>query len=237
MRLAATVLVVRDDPFEVLTVRRHAGATFASAIVFPGGVVDPDDHDEAWLPLLTGAEELDPRERAIRIAGIRETFEETGLLLARRPDDSDVDQPDAAALRFIDTVRASGGRLRLDEVVHFGHWITPKQNPKRFDTHFLLARAPRNQTATADGTEAINVEWAAPLALVERAEQGERNIMFPTYANLLRLAESGTTTDALHRAAARPRFAVHARAETRLDGTRVSIISAEAGYGITEFPL
>ena len=237
LRLAATILLVRDDPFEVLTVQRHAGATFASAIVFPGGVVDPDDSDEEWLPLVTGGEHLDRVERAIRIAGIRETFEEAGLLLAQHADGSHVEQPDAAAPRFIDTVRESGGRLRLDKVVHFGHWITPPTNPKRFDTHFLLARAPRNQTATADGTEAVNVEWAAPSALIRRAEQGERNIMFPTYANLLRLAESGTATDALRQAAERPRFAVHARAETRPDGTRVSIIPAEAGYGITEFPL
>lgn len=237
MRLAATVLILRDDPFEVLTVQRHAGATFASAIVFPGGVVDPEDHDEAWMPLLTGAATLSPGDRAIRIAGIRETFEETGLLLARLPDGSDVPQPAGPADTFINTVRASGGRLALGDIQHFGHWITPVGNPKRFDTHFLLARAPAGQTAAPDGIETVGMEWATPAALVERAEQGERNIMFPTYANLLRLSESRTATDALTQAASRPRFAVHARAEKRPDGTRVSVIPAEAGYGITEFRL
>lgn len=236
-RVAATILIVRDDPFEVLTVRRHARATFANAIVFPGGVVDEADHDDEWMPLLTGADDLDPGERAIRIAGIRETFEETGLLLARRADGSDVAQPTQALGSFRQTVRASGGRLSLRDIRPFGHWITPPQHSKRFDTRFLLARAPHGQTAIADGTETVGVEWASPAALIERARQGEQAIMFPTYANLLRLAESNNSADAAAKAARRDPFTVHTAVKTLPDGTQVSVIPAEAGYGITEFRL
>lgn len=62
-RLAATALVIRDDPFEVLMVRRSAGAIFTSAMVFPGGNIDPHDADPAWLPLFAGADTL--REQAL----------------------------------------------------------------------------------------------------------------------------------------------------------------------------
>lgn len=236
-RVASTIVLVRDDPFEVLTVRRHATATFANAIVFPGGVVDADDHDDEWMPLLTGADDLEPGERAVRIAGIRETFEETGLLLARRPDGTDVAQPDRPLATFRETVAESGGLLALGDIHPFGHWITPTRQPKRFDTRFLLARAPRNQTPLADGTETVGIEWASPEALIERARQGEQDIMFPTYANLLRLRESPDSTDAIRAAATRPPFAVHPTSRRLADGSLVGVIPAEAGYGITEFRL
>jgi 8-oxo-dGTP pyrophosphatase MutT (NUDIX family) len=59
VRLSATVLLVRDDPFEVLMVRRHEKAHFASALVFPGGTIDPEDRSEVWLDHITGADGLD----------------------------------------------------------------------------------------------------------------------------------------------------------------------------------
>jgi 8-oxo-dGTP pyrophosphatase MutT (NUDIX family) len=83
-RPATTVLLVRDgaDGLEVLMVVRGEDKTqFASAMVFPGGVIDPEDADDAWLELVDGGEPLDAAERARRIAGFRELWEETGLLL------------------------------------------------------------------------------------------------------------------------------------------------------------
>ena len=237
VRLSATILIVRDDPLEVLTVRRHAHATFASAIVFPGGVVDEADRSEEWLPLVSGADDLGPNERAIRIAGIRETYEETSLLLAHLPDGGHVAQPAAPHPTFRETVRASGGTLALDDIRPFGHWITPEGPPKRFDTRFLLARAPRNQTAVADGVETVDIEWARPSALIERAQAGERAIMLPTYANLLRLAESEDADEAFRKAAGITPYPVIAWQETLPDGTRVHVIPAEAAYGFTEFPV
>ena len=71
-RLSATVLLVRDDPFEVLMVRRHAEAHFASALVFPGGTIDAEDRSEVWFDHITGAEELDEEARTLRVAACRE---------------------------------------------------------------------------------------------------------------------------------------------------------------------
>lgn len=235
-RLAATMVLVRDDPFEVLLVRRHAKAVFASALVFPGGAVDDDDHSDEWMPLLASGADLPVPERAIRIAGIRETFEETALLLAARADGTPVEQPGRTDARFIDVVRASGGLLRLGEVEHFGHWITPEVAPRRFDTHFLLAQAPAGQQPIADGGETVELEWASPAEVVERAKADDRSIMFPTLLNLMRLAESTDSVTALAAAQGRLRYTVLPLVQTRDDGTTVAVIPAEAGYGVTEHP-
>src|SRR5690554_3898866 len=218
-RLAATMVLVRDDPFEVLMVRRHAKAVFASALVFPGGVVDEDDYSDEWMPLLGNGASLPGRERAIRIAGIRETFEETALLLATRPDGAPVSQPERGDTPFIEIVRASGGRLLLDDVQHFAHWITPEGLPRRFDTHFLLTKAPAGQHPVADGGETVELEWASPTEVIQRADAAEHAIMFPTLLNLMRLAESTDSATALEAARRRPPYPVLARFETRADGS------------------
>ena len=234
-RLAATMVLVRDDPFEVLLVRRHAKAVFASALVFPGGAVDDDDYSDEWLPLLGSGADLSRDERAIRIAGIRETFEETALLLATAPGAGDVAQPARIDARFLEVVRASGGLLMLDDVHPFGHWITPEVAPRRFDTHFLLARAPSRQHPVPDGGETVALEWASPAATVERARDDGQSIIFPTLLNLMRLAESSDTASAVEAARHRPPFTVLPRVELR-DGLRMAVIPEEAGYGITEHP-
>ena len=149
-RLAATVILLRDEPFEVLMVRRHAAAVFGSALVFPGGTVDAEDYAEDWLELVDGAEGLDPVARAIRIAGIRETFEETSLLIAHTPDGRAVRQTTATDASFLEVVHGSGGRLALGDIHPYSNWITPERLPRRWDTWFLLARAPEGQVHVPD---------------------------------------------------------------------------------------
>jgi 8-oxo-dGTP pyrophosphatase MutT (NUDIX family) len=223
VRDAATLLVVRDDPFEVLMLRRHAGATFPSAVVFPGGVVEPDDHAEHWRERTTGGDDLDPEERALRIAAVRETWEESGILAAFHgaPGNADRSQPFAELTR--------GGRIALEELHYFAHWITPAVRPKRFDTRFFLTRAPESQIAEVDGSENVELEWIGPRAALERND----SLMFPTRLNLARLAESETVDQAIAAASARPRFTVLPVFDASGGSPRI-LIPAEAGYGVTE---
>jgi 8-oxo-dGTP pyrophosphatase MutT (NUDIX family) len=232
-RLAATLLVVRDTPFEVLMVRRSDHGSFASALVFPGGCVEEEDYSDDWLAHIDGAKGLDRVERALRIAGIRETFEETAVLLAT--DAAGLCPPlgDVGGLGFLDLVRRHGLRLRLDGVVPFAHWITPEFSPKRFDTHFYVVRAPQGSEATCDGIETVALEWANPHDVLARAQAGERSILFPTRLNLARLAESKDGDGALAAAALRPAFTVLPQRKMREDGVIVTI-PAEAGYTETE---
>jgi 8-oxo-dGTP pyrophosphatase MutT (NUDIX family) len=70
---SATVLLLRDDPFEVLMVRRNARGSFASSLVFPGGAIDAEDYHNDWALLIEDFGDFDPDERARRIGAIRET--------------------------------------------------------------------------------------------------------------------------------------------------------------------
>lgn len=232
-RPAATILVIRDDPFEVLMVRRHSEAYFSSALVFPGGLVDPGDRDPAWLELIEGADAFDEGERALRIAAYRETYEEAAILAARGATGTCPAPADAAGVPFHDIVRATGGKLDLAGLERFGHWVTPATAPKRFDTHFFLCAAPSGQEAVCDGGETVALEWIAPRDAIARAEAGERSILFPTLSNLRRLVESETVAEAMAAARRRPPFTVHPRAEKREGGMAV-VIPAEAGYPVTE---
>ena len=186
------------------------------------------------MPLLGSGRDLPNPERAVRIAGIRETFEETALLLATRPDGGPIDQPERTDRSFIDVVRASGGLLMLDDVQPFAHWITPEVSPRRFDTYFLLARAPVGQHAIPDGGETVALEWASPGETVKRAES-DAQIIFPTLLNLMRLAESTDSESAIDAARRRPLVTVMPTVEVR-DGVKIAVIPAEAGYGATEYP-
>lgn len=236
LRRAASLLLVRGDPIEVLMVKRHGMATFGSSFVFPGGVVDPDDADEAWLPHLAGADTLSVEERSSRIAACRETFEETSILLAVKRDG----RPLEAAVfdctvPFRDLIIQLGAILDLSELTPFAHWITPQRVPKRFDTCFYLARAPMSQIARFEGIEVTDVEWIEPGDCAAQGVAGRRTLFFPTLANLERLAEARTFEVAVVNARRTPIATVTPRIEARADGAFI-VLPRESGYSRLEFP-
>ena len=87
---AATMLLVRDEPeFQVLMVKRHHQIDFASgALVFPGGKPHSDDSLEEWAAYSDGWDQVDTTQRVLKIAAIREAYEEAGILLAVNRDGS-----------------------------------------------------------------------------------------------------------------------------------------------------
>jgi 8-oxo-dGTP pyrophosphatase MutT (NUDIX family) len=233
-RPSATILLLRDDPLRVLMIQRHHEQMFASALVFPGGKVDPGDGSDEWLDLLTGVENHSSEERGYRVAAFRETYEEAGVLLARDASGAHVGTVAPGQADFLEVVRASGGRLCLDDLVLFGHWITPALAPKRFDTRFYLAAMPMAQEAETDGNEAVAHEWVEPGELIMRAGLEFRDLVLPTRMNLLLLSKSGNLAEAMADARARPVFPVVPVPTKGEDGTLVLHIPAEAGYGVTE---
>jgi len=228
-RAAATLLVVRDDPFEVLMLRRQGPGTFPSALVFPGGAVDPDDSHADWVGMTRGGATLDTDDRAFRIAAVRETWEEAGILVAlegaRVPAD-----PRTNYRAIVAGVEA---RLDLDGIHDFAHWVTPEPEPRRFDTRFFIARAPQGQVASFDGNETVSLQWTSPRRAVELDRSGEVPLLFPTRLNLARLAESDGVDAAIDAAITRPRFTVRPMAVSRPGGIAV-LIPLEAGYGSVE---
>lgn len=247
IRPAATILLLRDAPgFEVLMVRRHHQIDFASgALVFPGGKSHAGDHDPAWADHVVGWDGLDADQRGLRIAVIREAFEEAGILLADRLDGSPFAEPCALEVReavdqgraaFLDVVRDLGVRLRLDALSVFARWITPPIVPKRFDTWFYAVRAPADQVAACDGRETVDAEWIAPAEALRLAAAGERTVIFPTRMNLQLLAEADSAADAVARAEARTLVTVCPEVQRRPEGP-VLVLPPDAGYGEIAEPL
>lgn len=245
---AATILLLRDDPvFEVLMVKRHHQIDFASgALVFPGGKSHERDHDPAWADHATGWAAFDAEQRALRIAAIREVFEEAGILLGRRLDGSPIGgeacplevrlDVDAGRTAFLDVVRDLGVSIDLDALTVFARWITPPLTPKRFDTWFYAVRAPDDQLAACDGRETVDAEWIAPSEALRMAAGGERKVIFPTRMNLQLLAEAASAQDCVDRAQARTLVTVQPQIEDRPSG-KVLTLPRDAGYGDVAEPL
>src|SRR5260370_26667986 len=226
-RPAATVLLVRDGPsgLEVLMVTRNVASDFASgALVFPGGRVDTADGGTSMLEHCRAVPGVDAAALAFRVAGIRESFEEAHVLLARpRGSERLLTAPELDALeaearaklgrdpQLGDLVAAGEIELATDLLVPFAHWVTPLGPPKRFDTHFFLAPAPADQLAAHDGREAVDTIWIAPQTAVAEADAKRVTLVFATRMNLLKLARSGDVAAVL--AAARDGTIVTVRPE------------------------
>src|SRR5207302_9101008 len=170
-RPAATVLLLRGSrPWEVLTMRRPGGADFApGANVFPGGIVHPEDR-------LLG----DP----LRSAGVRELFEELGILLARSSrgfaTGSDAERLRlrlAHGVSFPTALKEARLEPALDELTYFARWVTPEQLRRRFDTRFYLARLPEGQEVHPQPGEVEAWSWVQPAAALA---DGEFNMVFAT---------------------------------------------------------
>lgn len=245
---AATILILRDDPsFEVLMVKRHHQIDFASgALVFPGGKSHQGDHDGAWADHVQGFGDFDEVQRPLRIAAIREVFEEAGILLARHTDGSamgddvapmDVRKAvDAGEMAFLDVVRDLNATLDLHALTVFARWITPPLTPKRFDTWFYAAHAPADQLAACDGRETVDAEWIAPKEVLRLADAGERKVIFPTRMNVQLLAEASSAADCIARAQARTLVTVLPEIRDTPNG-KVLALPIDAGYGFVEEPL
>jgi 8-oxo-dGTP pyrophosphatase MutT (NUDIX family) len=252
-RPAATIVLLRDsaDGLEVFMVVRHHAIDFASgALVFPGGRVDENDFALAANPALCpNPNALETEAMAFRVAAIRETFEECGVLLARPNHAATL--IGAAALRAVEnTHRAplAEGRISFSQVLtaynltaatglltHFAHWITPANQPKRYDTHFYLAAAPAEHLAVHDGGEAVDSVWIAPRQALADTISGRFKLVFATQMNLMKLAKYKTVSEAI--SAARDAAVVTVLPEvSKIDETRRLLrIPLEAGYGAAEF--
>jgi 8-oxo-dGTP pyrophosphatase MutT (NUDIX family) len=257
-RPAATIVLLRDgrDGLEVFMLVRHHAIDFASgALVFPGGRVEEDDFALAVnVALCPDPNGLGAEALAFRLAAIRETFEECGVLFARSNQSAaliDVPLIDANRLREVErTHRAPlasgltgfdavlteyGLRPATDLLTHFAHWITPRNQPKRYDTHFFLAEAPADHLAVHDGGESVDSLWITPRQVLADTEAGRFKLVFATQMNLKKLTNFKTASEAI--AVAREADVVTVLPEvSNIDGTRrVLRIPIEAGYGAAEF--
>jgi 8-oxo-dGTP pyrophosphatase MutT (NUDIX family) len=165
---AASVIVLRDAPLEVLMLLRHGKASFVpNAWVFPGGAVDAADERGSTLSTM-------------RVAAARELFEESGIWLGAPLADTEAKREAllAGKLAFGQLLEESPVALE-ERLVWTSHWITPAGVPKRFDTYFFLAEVSREIVASLQGDEAVDLRWITPADALESLE-----MIFPTIKNL-----------------------------------------------------
>ena len=248
-RPASTILLLRDSAalreVEVFMMVRHYEIDFNSgALVFPGGSVDKGDKEIIATPrLYSGAEGLDEATLSFRIATIRETFEESGILLARPGGSkalvearraSEIEAAHRAELcdgkiSFLKVLSDNGLVLALDELMPYAHWITPEGMPKRFDTWFFLAAAPPEQVGAHDGKESTDSIWVSPREALEGGESGRFKLPFPTTRNLIKLGKQASVQAALDDSRGKPVVAV-TPVMTKTSSGRQLRIPLEAGY-------
>lgn len=250
-RLAATILMLRDgaEGLEVFMVVRHHEIDFAAgALVFPGGKLAAGDEDPRVRLRCTGITGLAPEQVALRVAAIREAFEECGVLLARARGQTTLLGPvrlatlgpryrkalDQGELGIADMLEAEDLELACEELVPFAHWITPAFMPKRFDTHFYLAVAPADQLAVHDGSELVDSLWLRPALALSQAAAGVHTLVPATELNVKKLGFSDSVGAALAAARAQPIVTVLPEVVAGPEGKRL-VIPAEAGYGVSEF--
>lgn len=165
-RDAASLVLYRRTgaTVEVLMGQRHAGHVFMpNRLVFPGGRVDPADRlAGASTPLQAAVRtrlargcRSAARPHALAIAAIRETYEETGLIIGRPSAQAETLDP-----RHWSGFRDAGLAPALDRLDYIFRAITPPRMVRRFDARFFLAEADETVSGTLSGNgELENLAW------------------------------------------------------------------------------
>ncbi len=207
---AVTVILLREkksEGFEVFLLKRHEKSSFMGGnYVYPGGRVDRDDGSLETCSLCRGitpeeacrtlATSFSPEESIAHwIAGIRELFEEAGVLFAynRIGDSIDLISPadqerflhyrhslEKGDLTICEMAREEKILFALDQLHYYAHWITPEAHTYRFDTRFFIARHPEGQVASHDMKETIAGTWITPRHALDENLNGEIALSPPT---------------------------------------------------------
>ncbi len=192
-RLATTVLLLRDGPeeLEVAMIRRSRNTGFMPGVrVYPGGRVDAKDACPEWESAWTPHHGL---SLTCVVAGLRETFEEVGLLLARGAvPEAALAERDAYRQQeppLTDLYARHGLEPAFEDLALFGRWVTPEAERKRYDTWFLLARAPADQALRPHPAEATEGGWFQPRKVLAEATELPEFLAPPTLYTLEELAD------------------------------------------------
>ncbi|KAG2206331.1 hypothetical protein INT46_003567 [Mucor plumbeus] len=210
IRPSASLIIAAPTPgdgvkggsnYRVLMVKRNARSSFINAHVYPGGVVDTADHFSNWNNNKSTSEQ-EGNILTNKICAIRETFEESGLLLSHPPAntikslDTNVWRKkvhdDASQFKIMcDTYSI---RPAIDKLIPFSNWITPIEEKKRYDTMFFLTVLEEFKTkqeqdlhlnvVSADGKETVLFDWLKPEEALQKKEEKQVVMIPPQWYSL-----------------------------------------------------
>jgi hypothetical protein len=178
--------------------------------------VDPRDFDASvawagptpddWAARLGTDEAL---ARALVCAAVRETFEESGVLLAgpspatvvgdTTGEDWEADRHalESRTLSFTSFLADRGLVLRSDLLGVWSGWLTPVFEPKRYRTWFFVAMLPAGQVTRDVSTESSSVTWVRAMSAVEAVERAQMLMLPPTYLTCLDVGQHRSSAQVL----------------------------------------
>ena len=232
LRDATSVILLRDGDSGLQTwvIERVTKMAFAAGMtVFPGGKVESADASLPWASV--GPERLVAQlgcdaslVRALIGAGIRETFEETGVLLTVPPVTGDLRERrtelERTGVGFGDFLAANAAVLDAQRLVPWARWITPAGAPRRFDTWFFVAGLSEEFEPFDVSSESARAYWAPVQTLLDEHGDGKRPMLPPTIAHLTELAQLGTVDFVLASGPTRSMEPVQPRVVTLADGSQ-----------------
>jgi len=234
IRDASTVVLLRDSAsgIEVWLLTRVQQMVFAGGMtVFPGGRVDDAD---AALPFAGDGVALvatrfdcpDALARGLLGAAVRETFEETGVLLTSPVVDLSGARTDVEAGRvsFGELLRANSVAVDSAALVPWSRWVTPEGEVRRYDTRFFVGAMPDDAEARDVTTESSHAAWVGVAEALELAQRGERKMLPPTLATLASLLPFANVAEALAAANTRSLDAIRPLIKVEDDGRIIAYL-------------
>ena len=223
---AATVILLRRAEakgFEVFLTRRPDGMpSLGGMYCYPGGTVTKDDFTPPMIERCRGVTPKQARNilgahyspseaMGLWVAGVREVFEEVGVLLATEQSGAQLILDDnraaqlaqkhaallAKSMSFLELLESERLVCDLAALGHFSYWQTPSQVRLRFATHFFIAPLPEGQTPLATSYEVTHSLWLTPDRAMQLFNRGELPLIFPTFAALRTLADFETLDSVL----------------------------------------
>lgn len=201
-------MIVRDSDIgvQVFMMKRSLRSNFGGIWVFPGGILEDQDQDIAKKNYCNGIDEkkakailnYDQESLTYWIASLRETFEETGALIAKRDNNSFFTPTEDEAINlerlrsdlnngkisFISILKQLKLKIALERLIYISHWITPDVETKRYTTRFFLTSLNEEVTMTHDDLEGTDSKWIGINEALEEYKAGRISLIMPTIKNL-----------------------------------------------------
>ena len=216
---SSSLILIRDsnDGVEVFLMKRAQKSNFGGVWVFPGGILEKLDQVISINDYCNGISETEAKDILNNdsdslpywIASLRETFEETGALIANRYDNSHFIPTTKEAETLVDLrsdllkgniafdsiLKELGLKMALDRLVYVSHWITPKVETKRYTTRFFLTTFNEDHLLTHDGIEGTDSKWIGVEDALQANEAGTISLIMPTIKNLESISNYKNTAD------------------------------------------
>jgi len=245
IKQAAALILIRDSGkgLEVCMLRRVETSGFAAgAYVFPGGAVDEQDGFLADKDVCIHAENSDESLHVYKVAALRETLEEAGILAASMKAGEQISDASRHKLHqgevsFETLLRDNDAKINLDEVVFYDHWITPEGAPKRFDTRFFISAASSQHRIMHDNKETDSSCWTLPKDILALYEQGDVKLMPVTHVQLKRLSKFDCVNEVLSLAATRKTIPVTEPIMNRGQNGKPVSVTIHLIEGTVEYPV